>query len=247
MKQRQSEINKTRIITEEKWVISLARKADYLDNQHAFLILEGIKNNIPVIYFLEFVHKEWLNFWTRAGLNGPYGKIQYYCYPEGAQANISANLETNLLFQCPFSTMKIKLENKLSSRQWPINKDKALNLVEKIKEEAKSDAYPFNILGDESMFTASSAEISEKERGDNCFTWAKNQLASVDIKITENNLVNFLNNFVSVTELNIHPPLVNNWPTFFASTLKENSCKALTLAVTAVAVGTYFTYQKFSP
>src|ERR1700687_4568262 len=55
MKMRNSEINKTYEINEDKWALSLVRMTQGTHQQHAFFVLEGIQNGKAVTWFMDLV------------------------------------------------------------------------------------------------------------------------------------------------------------------------------------------------
>lgn len=192
METRKSEINTTFVIKKEEWVISLVRKADSL-SQHAFLVLEAIEQGKATIYFMDFIGRNW----TTSLPNSDIGSVRYKSYSEPQ--------DKPLIFCCESKMMDLKQGSSISSRSWYINSDDALLLLQSIQAE-RGKEFPFNILGKQSILTASSATSSSKESGHNCFTWAREKLHSVkddSIKVQGSNAVEFFNKIVAITGLNV--------------------------------------------
>jgi hypothetical protein len=202
MENRKSEINKTFVIKEEEWVISLARIANTLITQHAFIILEAIEEGEPTIYFMDFVGRSWPSSLP----NSEIGVVRYEkCDKSSEQA------DKGLIFCSSKKMMQLESGDKIASKQWYISKDDALELIKKIKAEKKEieelrAPLPFCILGQDSLLTQSSASSSSKEKGHSCFSWAKEKLHGIgdpSIKVEGSNSVEFVNKFAAITGLTV--------------------------------------------
>jgi hypothetical protein len=200
---RPSEINKTFIIKEEEWVISLARIANTSFTQHAFIIIEAIEDKKPSIYFIDFIGPHWLKSIPKNEI----GEIRFHRYGEENKA------PEGLIFSCKRRMMKLNPGDYIGSKQWYISKDKALELIQLVQQEKEQNIkIPFNILGNESSLAKSSAKVSNKKLGHSCFTWAKEKLHAINdpsIQIKSNTIGDFINideiaSITALTAKNVH-------------------------------------------
>lgn len=202
MKERQSEINPTFLIKEDRWVISLARLADTSLTQHAFLILEGIEAGKATIYFMDFVGPRWLESLP----NSEIGVTRFEKH-EAFYADDEKNL-LRLIYRGTKRMMVLQPDNQIASKQWYIDQDHAINLINAIEIESKgrSDRQSFNILGKDSVLTGASAFSSNKEKGHSCFSWAKEKLHSIgdsNIQVQGSDMVEFINKIAAITALTL--------------------------------------------
>lgn len=239
MKERKSQINETYIIREDKWVISLARKDNVISGiwtQHAFLVLEGIENGKPTIYFMDFVGEHW----ELSLPNSEIGRVRFVEI-NGEEVDNCNPSKNNLIFQCKSKMMNIITSDKIASKQWFINKDDALRLIHNVKSEKNFEKkYPFSILGKQSVLTGSSAESSNKVRGHNCFTWAKEKLKAADIEVKGSDTVEWINNYACITGFTVNSP---SWISSY-SIFNTKCATATAVIIGATAMCVALNYSK---
>ncbi len=155
---KKSEINKSNNITEGFWVLSLARKINFGNVQHVFILLEGINENRD--FFV------WYSDWTMGGI-GPsknrFGRInidEVSCkdYEKQLLPEIKFNRLTNVT---------------LTACSWQIRKEKGLALKKNVETQQKridvgEEKLPYELLGNNSLIAYSS-----RTSGHNCMTWAR--------------------------------------------------------------------------
>jgi hypothetical protein len=170
--QKRSEIDTTRIITNDYWAISLARLPHTRNEEHAFLVLEGKMGNKSMIWFIDFVTNDPSDMFHPGARNVQVRK-EYFESQE-------VNRPSQLLFQCRKRLMKIGPRDRLVHSTWLIPKPTAKTLIQNI--EARQDDPPvYNILGD-SALGRSTAAVQGKPVGHNCFTFARNMLRDLNDK-----------------------------------------------------------------
>ena len=161
---KRSEIDPSRPILDDSWVVSLVRKPDGAHAQHAFLVLEGKQANCAKIWFMDFRGSPVLP-------DIGDGKIVIHPY--------KGTLEEELLFCCNRRMMDIRKGDRLLSMSWNISSDKGKQLIDAITQ-AQRKPPKFNILGQPSLFAIGTGASSSTEAGHNCFTWAKEQLRNLN-------------------------------------------------------------------
>ena len=179
MKTRESEIDKAHKITEQKWVLTMARKSNGSHPQHAFLIVEGIENDKAVTWFMDFVgHGIAPDLVLPNVLNGQI-RIQ-----PGTPftAETEGELERSpLIYRCKARMMDLHQDDIICSLSWPIDKEDAIRLIKNIRDEQHQPPV-FNIFGKDSLLAAGSAASSSKAKGHNCFTYAKEKINGLHVQ-----------------------------------------------------------------
>ena len=204
---KRSEIDPTRIITDEDWTVSLVRLPDTsVSSEHAFLVVEGKSGNTSKICFLDFVASDRSDLF-RPGMRDGKVRIDFH---ESIEVPGSPS---KLLFQGRKMMMKIENGDRLLSKTWPIQKVTAETLIKNIEAQQASPP-KYNILGN-TMLAASSATSSSKDTGHNCFTFARTMLRDLNdeyITIPENTLDKWI---LSATSRYLVEKQVNNksWKT----------------------------------
>lgn len=198
MRTRNSEINKAYEIIESKWVLTLTRKTQGAHPQHAFFILEGIEDEQAVVWFMDLV--------------GP-GMAAYLPNIKDANVRIETFKEPSeddlkikpLVYRCGRKMMDLRERDTIAPLHWAISKEDAGRLIEAITKDKKNPPV-FNIFGKESLITASSAQSSSKERGHNCFTYAKEKIRDLDvsmIKIECDSMAYCMEHIAGITSLTL--------------------------------------------
>ncbi len=159
-----SSVDPSRPVLDNLWVISLMRKPEGAHAEHAFLSLEGKKNNRTMIWFIDLVGNPIL-----PGIGN--GKIRIH--------NYAGDLEEELLFCCNRRMMDIRKGDRIISSSWNIPVDTANRLLESVAQ-AQANPPKFNILGQQSLFAIGTGASSSTATGHNCFTWAKEQLRNLN-------------------------------------------------------------------
>ena len=208
-----SEIDPTRIITDEVWTVSLVRLPDSNYSEHAFLVVEGKSGNKSKIWFLDFVASDGSDFF-RPGMRDGKVRVDFH------ELNGVPDSSSKLLFQGRKKIMKIQKSDRLLFSTWPIPKVTAETLIKNIQAQ-KASPPKYNILGNTKL-AASSATSSSKDIGHNCFTFARTMLRDLNdeyIMIPEDTLDKWI---VSSASRYLGEKQVNNksWkPTTFALVL----------------------------
>lgn len=167
---KRSEIDPTRVITDECWTVSLVRLPDRPNPQHAFLVLEGKEGGKSKIWFADFVAVHWFDV-LRPGTEEGNVRMDYH----------SERVEgpTQLLFTCQKKMMNVRASDRLLFSTWQIIKSTAEKLVHMI--EAQQEKPPkYHMLGHNSLLAGSSATSSSNSTGHNCFTFAKMMLRDLN-------------------------------------------------------------------
>ena len=164
VEEKRSEIDPSRFITNDHWVISLVRLPDS-SKEHAFLVLEGRSDNTWIIWFADFVANDASDLLCSGVRDGKVRVIGYHEEPGSSE---------KLLFRCSLTLMKIREGDHLLHSTWQIRKSTGEVLVRNLK--TRQDNPPkYNILGN-TMLAGSSATSSSNPTGHNCFTFAKKVL-----------------------------------------------------------------------
>ena len=190
MNTRPSEVDRTRIITDEYWVISLVRLPDSSNSQHAFIVLEGKSGNKSMIWFVDFVAVGTLQRFS-PGIKD--GTVRVY---DDSQEMVDSSHE--LLYQCNKTLMVIRKGDRWLHETWHITKGTAQHFIKCIGEWEKNPP-KYNMLGD-SMLAAASATSSSTSTGHNCFTFARTVLLGLkeeSIQIPEGTLGKWIGSITS--------------------------------------------------
>lgn len=232
---RSSEIDKSYKIHEEQWVLTLARKTKGAHPQHAFLILEGIKNAQAVIYFMDLVGPKLAPFLP----NIKDARIRVECFTANSKNELT---DAPLLFRCQEKMMDLREGDDISSLTRYITSENAEKLIKSIREDQENPPI-FNIFGESSLLTGSSAYSSSRERGHNCFTYAKEKIENLGIEIGSNESTYYINSIAAITSFTLKGPAKpSSYCPYFAMT---------TVGLLGLAVATtYFvktSSQDYSP
>jgi hypothetical protein len=227
---RLSEINQTYKIISDNWVLSLARKLEGAHQQHAFFILEGIEDNKAVIWFMDLVGNPLLP-------NLQNAKIRIYTFSAESHNELKT---TPLLYRCTRKMMDLTPNEQIACKTWYIAKEDAVNLISDIKKD-KDNPPKFNILGEGSLLTGSSAYSSSTDRGHNCFTYAKekiNNLNCESVKLTCENTAYCVSHVADITSLTLKSTTQTSGclPCFSKLVLTGGAVLGL------VALGSYYGY-----
>ena len=170
---KRSEVDPTRVITDECWTVSLVRLPDRSNSEHAFIVLEGKTGRKSKIWFADFVAEHWFDT-VKPGTEE--GKVRMESYESKAVADPTSS---RILFKCQKKMMDVRASDRLLFSTWLIAKSAAENLIRMI--EAKQEKPPkYHILGDNSVLAGSSARSSSNPTGHNCFTFAKMMLRDLN-------------------------------------------------------------------
>jgi hypothetical protein len=184
-KDKHSEVDSSRLITNDVWAVSLVRLPDSSNAEHAFLVLEGKKKNKFKIWFADFVRKDS----TRPGMRE--GKVRKYTFESKAVVGPSSKL----LHKCRAgSLMEINEGAWLLNSTWSISNANGEKLIQNIDMQ-KMNPPKYSILGDSKLAGSSAAET-----GHNCFTFAKfmlHELKSKFIQIPEDKLEKWIASITS--------------------------------------------------
>ena len=178
-----SEVDPTRIITDDYWAISLVRLPDRSNSEHAFLVLEGMEGNTSKIWFADFVTNDISDLALSGMRNGKVRKEEYH----GSDAVVGTS--SKLLFRCPRRMMDIRHGDRFLHSTWQISKSTAKNLIQNIETQQKTPP-KYNVLGDTAL-ARSKAAAKGKDTVHNCFTFARKMLRDLNdeyIKLPEDNL-----------------------------------------------------------
>jgi hypothetical protein len=190
---KRSEVDLTRMITDDYWAISLVRLPDASHKQHAFLVLQGMTGNKSMIWFVDFVANDTFDL-LLPGMRD--GRVRMDDYK--AEEVVGSSPSGKLLFQCRTRLMKIRKGNRWLHQTWHITKGTAQNLIQCIDGWRKKPP-KYNILGD-SKLAASSATLSNNSTGHNCFTFARMILLDLkdeNIGIPEDTLEEWIGSITS--------------------------------------------------
>ena len=175
---KRSEVDPTRVITDECWTVSLVRLPDRSNPEHAFIVLEGKTGRMSKIWFADFVAVHWFDA-VKPGTEE--GKVRMESYESEAVTELTSG---RLLFKCQKRMMDVRASDRLLFSAWLIAKSAAENLIRMI--EAQQEKPPkYHILGDNSVLAGSSARSSSNPNGHNCFTFAKMMLRNLNDPFVE--------------------------------------------------------------
>lgn len=173
-KMRYSELKKELPITDETWVVSLARLPKTKNHQHAFIVLEGKENGIYKIWFIDLVRD--IKGENLYGLKG-LGKIRQLFH------TCDSN-NKGLLFSCNLKMMSIRKGDQIFYSSWSLGKNQADMLLDSVKIDFEKNDLPkeqrikFHMFGKGNITTWSSSSAD----GHNCFTWAREKLRELEHK-----------------------------------------------------------------
>ena len=170
-KNKRSEIDPTRPITDKDWTVSLVRLPDCSFSEHAFLVVEGKSGNKSMIWFIDFVATNPSDFY-RPGMRDGKVRVDFH------ESNEVPGSSSKLLFQGRKKIMKIQKTDRLLFSTWPISKFTADKLINNIQAQIATPP-KYNILGNTKL-AASSATSSSKDTGHNCFTFARTMLRGLN-------------------------------------------------------------------
>lgn len=182
---KRSEVDPTRVITDECWAVSLVRPPDRSNPEHAFIVLEGKTGRRSKIWFADFVAAQ------RFGSVEPgtrEGKVRMESFESVAVAGQTS--DQPLLFKCQRIIMDIKETDRWLYTTWTIAKSTAGYLIRNIKAQQQNPPR-FHLLGNRSMFAEGAAELTGNPTGHNCFTFAKKMFHDLNdpfIQLPENDL-----------------------------------------------------------
>ena len=160
-----SEIDPTRLITNEYWAVSLVRLPDSSHGEHAFLVLEGKSVNKSMIWFIDFVPNDELDS-VLPGMRDGKVRVDYHELSEVSGSS------SKLLFQSRKKMMEIHNNDRLLYSTWTILKSTADRLIKNIKARQKTNPPKYNILGN-TILAASSSVFTTNRTGHNSFTFAR--------------------------------------------------------------------------
>ena len=139
LEEKRSEIDPSRIITNDCWAISLVRLPDSSYNEHAFLVLEGQFGNTLMIWFADFVGNDALDLFSPGVRDGKV-RIDYH------QLKKEPGSSQKLLFRCGKKLMNIGKGDRILYETWEIPKPTGEMLVRNLKTQQDSPP-KYNILG----------------------------------------------------------------------------------------------------
>ena len=147
-----SEVDRTRIITNEYWAVSLVQMPYILHGDHVFLVLEGKKDDKSMIWFADFVAHNLVDIiWFKI----KEGRVRIDFHEE-----VEVGAPVELLYRCEKKMMKITKDSRLLYSTWSIPRSKA-DLLRANLENQQANPPNFSVLA---------------KTGHNCFTFAKNML-----------------------------------------------------------------------
>ena len=149
---KRSEVDQTRIITNEYWAVSLVQLPRILHSDHVFLVLEGKTDDKSMIWFADFVAHNLLDVVVPRMKKG---KVRIASYESD---EVGAPVE--LLYRCNKKMMKVAKDSSLLHSTWSIPKSTAYLLIANLKKQ-QTNPPDFRILGN---------------TGHSCFTFAKMML-----------------------------------------------------------------------
>jgi WD40 repeat protein len=165
-------------LTAEQWVVSLAYKKE--ENEHAFLILEGIENKKRAIYRAEvFIDEKRKDVRFTVPV---YGELGFgYAYVEIRP--ITVHQAEELAKQCSF-------------RSECITKKQAEQLKDLVIKYGEKTDLRYNVLGDNKIYQPFYAINLKGVKYGNCLTFAEKWLNEIGVKfVTETSLMDSLKPF----------------------------------------------------
>ena len=104
---KRSEVDPTRVITDEYWTVSLVRLPDRSNSEHAFIVLEGKTGRMSKIWFADFVAVHWFDA-VKPGTEE--GKVRMVSYESEAGTDRASG---RLLFKCQKRMMDVRASDRL--------------------------------------------------------------------------------------------------------------------------------------
>lgn len=178
-KRKRCEVDATRVVTDDLWVVSLVRLPDRSNPEHAFIVLEGKTGRKSKIWFADFVAAQWFGS-VEPGTRE--GKVRMESFELTAVADQTS--DQLLLFKCQRIMMDIKETDRWLYTSWSIAKSTAENLIQNIKAQQENPPN-FHVFGNNSVFAEGAAELTGNPTGHNCFTFAKKMLRDLNDPIIE--------------------------------------------------------------
>jgi hypothetical protein len=182
---KRSEIDSSRIITDEQWAISLVRLPDTCYNKHDFLVLEGKAVSKSMIWFIDFVANGNYNLFSCPWIRDGEVRMDHF------ESKGEVGSSSKLLFECHEKMMEIKQSDRLSHLTKPIPKATAQKLIRNIQTQ-QNNSPKYNILANcSNMLPGSSAITSSYPNGHNDFTFVRMVLRDLnyeDIKMLQDSL-----------------------------------------------------------
>lgn len=222
---KRSEVDPTRVITDECWTVSLVRLPDRSNSEHAFIVVEGKTGRKSKIWFADFVAVGWFGV-VKPGTKE--GKVRMDSYESVAVT--TDRTSDRLLFKCQKRMMDVRASDRLLFSTWLIAKTTAENLIQMI--EAKQEKPPkYHILGNESLSST----------GHNCFTFAKMMLHDLNdpfIQLPERRLDNWIG---SATSRYLVDKQLRSQKWY------KNPCFVLIFGFLAGIAVAYFPFKTFQP
>ena len=160
-KSKYSEVDTTRKITNEDWLVSLVRLPDRNKHQHAFLVLEGKTGGTLTILFIDFVSYNESNL-------GAFGQQDGWVR---VFTKRTIDASKKLLFTCRGNMMDIRNGDRLLFKTCSIQKKHTANILLKNVESASKSPPKYNVLGN-TKASHSSGKTEGKTTGHNCYTFA---------------------------------------------------------------------------
>ena len=162
-----SELDRSRIITNEYWAISLVRLPDTFNFEHAFLVLEGKTDEKSMIWFADFVANDAVALFS-PGIRDGRVRIDYH------ESKEMVGSPGELLYRCRKEMMEIAEDSSLVYSTWPISERTAQKLINNL-EMQKNNPPKYNVAGNTAL-AAAPATLVGNPTGHNCFTFAKMML-----------------------------------------------------------------------
>jgi hypothetical protein len=150
-KVKRSQIDPSKIITDDDWAISLVRQPDTAWNllnhleSPEFLVLEGKKGDKSIIYFADFVEDDNPRMDEPGALSSRTKGGEIRKWQKSAKEAVDSPDE--LLYSCTVAMMKIDKGSCLLYSTWSISEHRAQKLITNLEEKKKNPA-PFDTLGD---------------------------------------------------------------------------------------------------
>ncbi|XP_067026194.1 uncharacterized protein [Acropora muricata] len=175
---KRSEVDPSRVITDDSWAVSLVRLPDRDRSEHVFIVLEGKQGRKSKIWFADFIAGRGMFDVVNPGTKEGKVRIDYH---------ESEDPTSSLLFECEKEMMNVRANDRWLHTTMLIPKATAEILIENI-EKSKKEPPKFHLAGDKSVVAIGSATSSSNTTGHNCFTWAKkmlDDLNDINIKLPE--------------------------------------------------------------
>jgi hypothetical protein len=132
-----------------------------------FIVLEGIDDQGPVTYFMDFVTTDRLKNFIKPGVHD--GKVRMK----------QVTGEGTLIFKCGLSLMEIRKSKKIKYWTCEVSRSQGEALVRAVVE-AQRRPPKYSAFGYGNAFTSLSAILASNYEGHNCWTWAFEILQELD-------------------------------------------------------------------